>query len=87
MPILALSFLRSMGRVRHVHVAADDDRLFLAQVVEVLAESVLELPCGSQCAQVALGVRRVDRDEVEVQVFRGDDAALGVDLLSGRCRT
>ena len=66
--------------MRDVHVAADDDRLFLVQLLEVRAERVLERHAEIDAHELALGVRRIDRDEVELRVFRADHAALGVDL-------
>ena len=66
--------------VRHVHVAADDDGLFLVQRQQIAAEIVLPRHAVRQPPQPVLTVRRIDIHQIEVRHLQRDDAPLAVVL-------
>ena len=68
--------------MRDIHIAAHDDRLFLIQSAQVLAEGILPRHAVIQTLQLILRVGRIHGNEVEFAVVGGDDTTLVVVLLN-----
>src|SRR5216684_1747175 len=63
--------------MRHIEVAAKNDRLGLLQLLAIGEESRIPvLEAQRQAAEVVLGVRRVNRHDIEFLEFRRHDPAL-----------
>ena len=64
--------------MRHVQVAAEDDRLFGVQLLQIAAQVVLPLHTVVNARQLVLGVGHVEIDQIKIRVFQRDGAALVV---------
>ena len=64
--------------MRHVQVAAEDDRLFGVQLLQIAAQVVLPLHTVVNARQLILGVGHVEIDQIKIRVFQRDGAALVV---------
>ena len=65
----------------HVHVPADDHRLFLVQLRQIGPEVILPAHPVVQALQLVLGVGGVHTDQIEIVIFQSDAAPLAAVLL------
>ena len=88
--VVGLRILDVYFLVRHVHVAANDDRLHGIKLVQMSLKCVFPLHAVAQPAWLApfyfclLRVWRINAHEVEVWIFKRDDAAFVVVLLNAK---
>ena len=80
-PAVGLRVLKVYLLVRHVHVAADDNRLFLVQAYQICPEIVFPLHSVIQSLEFFLGVRGIDANQVKGVEFQGNDPAFQVVLV------
>ena len=78
---VGLGVLQVYFLMGHVHVAADDDRLFGIELLQVVLEIVFPMHAVVEAAEAVLGVGRIDVDEVEVGHLERDDAPFVVVLI------
>lgn len=82
--VVRLRILKVNIIVRHIEVAADNDRLAAVKLKDVSAEGILPLHAVGKALQSVLRVWHIDGDEIEVGHLKSDDATLMVVLLNAQ---
>ena len=78
---VGLGVLEVYFLVRHVHIAAYDDGLSGVESVQIGLKVVFPRHAIVESSQTVLRIRRVNIDEIEVFVFKRDDATFVVVLV------
>ena len=71
-------------RVCHIQIPTENNRLFLLQLLQKLAEIILPLHPVRKSRQLILGVRRIAGHHIIIRVLRRNDAPFMIVLLNAK---